>query len=59
MYVNADAIGETVVARRVLNIYYDKSFAKILLREIVLHHSNEPWPLLSVRVCQLSSPFVI
>lgn len=59
MYVNADAIGETVVARRVLNIYYDKSFAEILLREIVLHHSNEPWPLLSVRVCQLSSPFVI
>ena len=37
------ALGEQVFARRVLNIYYDKSFAEMIYREIVLHHSNVPW----------------
>ena len=42
-YVNQKALGEQIVARRVLNIYYDKSFAEMVYREIVLHHSNVPW----------------
>ena len=41
-YVNRAAIGQSLVARRVLNIYYDRPFAEILYREIVLHHSNAP-----------------
>ena len=43
-YVNQKTLGEQIVARRVLNIYYDKSFAEMVYREIVLHHSNVPWP---------------
>ena len=42
-YVNQKALGEQIVARRVLNIYYDKSFAEMVYREIVLHHSSVPW----------------
>lgn len=44
VYVNKAAFGTTIFARRVLNIYYDKSFAEVLYREVVLHHSNAPWP---------------
>ena len=40
IYVNKAAIGDSLAAKRVLNIYYDLSFAEMLLREIVLHHSN-------------------
>ena len=43
-YVNKNALGEQIHARRVLNIYYDKSFAEMIYREIVLHHSSVPWP---------------
>lgn len=42
-YINTTAI-ETLSVRRVLNIYYDRSFADVLYREIVLHHSNASWP---------------
>lgn len=40
IYVNKAAIGDSLAAKRVLNIYYDLSFAEMLFREIVLHHSN-------------------
>ena len=40
MYCNESALGVTVLARRVRNIYYDRSFAEILYQELVLHHAN-------------------
>ena len=50
-YANRAAIGQSTVARRVLNIYYDRAFAEILYREIVLHHSNVSRLQLSVFSC--------
>eukprot|EP00438_Fugacium_kawagutii_P019392 Skav219438 [mRNA] locus=scaffold1461:120826:121707:- [translate_table: standard] len=43
MYCNESALGVTVLARRVRNIFYDKSFAEILYRELVMHHANASW----------------
>ena len=40
MYCNETALGVTVFARRVRNVYYDKTFAEMLYRELVLHHAN-------------------
>ena len=44
-YANVSNIGVTMQVRRVLNIYYDRAFAEVLYREIVLHHSNASWPI--------------
>lgn len=38
--VNKVAIGDSLAAKRALNIYYNLSCAETLFREIVLHHSN-------------------
>ena len=40
MYCNESALGVTVLARRVRNIYYDQSLAESLYQELVLHHAN-------------------
>ena len=37
-YINVSELGKTVVARRVRNIYYDKSFAEMLFQEVLMHH---------------------
>ena len=42
-YVNVENIGKTEKLRRVANMYYDHSFADLLLREMILHHGQEPW----------------
>eukprot|EP00438_Fugacium_kawagutii_P034931 Skav206392 [mRNA] locus=scaffold834:641080:643152:- [translate_table: standard] len=54
VYVNKVATGDIVSARRVLNIYYDKSFAEMMFREIMLHHSNvkSTWPRLHLRALE-------
>ena len=57
-YANADSIGKSLLVRRVLNIYYDKDFAEILYREIVLHHSNAPWLTYIALVCCLRFSFL-
>ena len=49
-YVNFSNIGVTMQVRRVLNIYYDRAFAEVLYREIVLHHSNASWPIVKYGV---------
>ena len=51
VYVNKSNLGRSLVARRVLNIYYDRSFAEMLYREIVLHHSNVAWHCISRVLC--------
>ena len=38
-YVNKASLID-MEARRVLNIYYDRSFAEVLFRETMIHHSN-------------------
>ena len=50
-YVNAAALGVTILARRVRNVYYDKSFAEMFYRELVLHHANvkSTWGRLHLR----------
>ena len=35
-YVNYEALKEEIVARRVRNVYYDKSFAEALLQEVLM-----------------------
>lgn len=49
-YCNKVALGKDVMARRVLNLYYDQGFAEILYREVLIHHSNvkSVWPRLFV-----------
>ena len=49
-YCNKAALGTDVIARRVLNLYYDRGFAEILYRELLIHHSNvkSVWPRLFV-----------
>ena len=42
-YCNENALGVTVFARRVRNIFYDQSFAEVLFRELLLHHANVSW----------------
>ena len=37
-YVSVSELGKTIVARRVRNIYYDKSFAEMLFQEVLMHH---------------------
>ena len=50
-YVNAAALGISVIARRVRNVYYDKGFAEVFYRELVLHHANvkSTWGRLHLR----------
>lgn len=43
VYCNESALGVTLLARRVRNIFYDKSFAEILYRELAMHHANASW----------------
>lgn len=40
IYCNEEAVGVSLLVRRVLNIFYDKSFAELLYREIILHHAS-------------------
>eukprot|EP00435_Cladocopium_sp_Y103_P008302 s3962_g2.t1 len=49
-YCNKAAIGTDIIARRVLNLYYDRGFAEVLYRELLIHHSNvkSVWPRLFV-----------
>eukprot|EP00435_Cladocopium_sp_Y103_P017516 s1987_g4.t1 len=49
-YCNKAALGHDIVARRVLNLYYDRGFAEVLYRELLIHHSNvkSVWPRLFV-----------
>ena len=49
-YCSKAALGDDVLARRVLNLYYDRGFAEILYRELLIHHSNvkSVWPRLYV-----------
>ena len=51
IYVNKSTLGRSMVARRVFNIHYDRSFAEMLYREIVLHHSNVAWHCISRVLC--------
>ncbi|CAE7650574.1 unnamed protein product [Symbiodinium sp. CCMP2592] len=50
-YINVSELGKTVVARRVRNIYYDKSFAEMLFQEVLMHHVQvrATWPRLHLR----------
>ena len=40
-YVNVAAIGDTIHARRVRNLYYTRTFADLLLREMIMSHAQE------------------
>lgn len=48
-YVNEDAIGKSMLVRKVLHIYSDKDFAKILY-QVGLHHAGAPWLNVSLRL---------
>ncbi|CAE7674583.1 unnamed protein product [Symbiodinium sp. CCMP2592] len=39
-YVNVTSLGQSVQVRRVRNLYYTRSFADLLLREMVLNHAQ-------------------
>ena len=42
-YINCEIVGQTPMLRRVRNIYYDHSFADLLLREMILNHGQAAW----------------
>ena len=57
-YCNRAALGIDIIARRVLNLYYDRGFAEMLYRELLMHHSNvkSVWPRLFIIAKEQGNP---